>query len=105
MTARLPEGLGASLDLIKRLCRVRIDVLDLIDKEVQGKVGAPLENKNAVKTTGKNFPNCFEEGKGEKPRDRSGKHLQRLREDFPRIPRKGIKRRKKSRLECEKRRI
>lgn len=36
-----PRGLGSTVDLLKRICHEDKDVLDMIDREIQGKVGAP----------------------------------------------------------------
>ncbi len=37
----MSKGLGSTIDLLKRICHEDKDVLDMIDREIQGKVGAP----------------------------------------------------------------
>ena len=62
--------MGATLDQLRGVCRADPEALDAIARATQNAPGRPPVN-------GVNHPN-----KQETP-DRSGKHLRRLRKDFP----------------------
>lgn len=72
-----PKGLGTKRQTLERVCRQVPAVLALIADAFTGTPGAPVGNKNAVKTRGLQQSN--------KPikRERSGQLLRRLRKDFP----------------------
>ncbi|MBA3766790.1 MAG: hypothetical protein H0W99_07350 [Acidobacteria bacterium] len=77
VTTKPLEGLGADLDLLKRICAEHTDVLDLIDREVQGKHGGDRKS-DEIKWVIHPLDTSDQ-------RDRSGKHLRRLRKDFPKL--------------------
>jgi hypothetical protein len=81
VTAQPMEGLGTSIEMLKRICAEDKEALDLIDQATQEKHGGDRKSK---RIKGENPPL-----ETRKTRDRSTKHLRRIRKDFPEIH-KGI---------------
>ena len=46
VTAALPEGLGTTVKALKKYCREDLELLDLIDRETQGKNGGDRKSSN-----------------------------------------------------------
>lgn len=68
------SGIGATVDLLRRIVADDMEALDLLDRELQNPKGRPING----------LVQPINDGKGGPPaRDRSSRHLRRLREDFP----------------------
>jgi hypothetical protein len=76
------RGIGASVDLVRRIVENDPEVLDLLDQALQNRPGRP--SKTGVIHPSKDGEGSLEKP-GDKPRDRRDKHLRRLRVEFPEL--------------------
>ena len=77
VTADPLPGIGASVDILRRLCGDNLRARQALDDALIGERGAPEGNKNADKTNVVNHDNCL----SRKPEQ--SWQLRRLRRDYP----------------------
>jgi hypothetical protein len=83
--AHLPEGLETDLRMLQNLCRDSPNVLSLLDRETQQGRGGQEGNQNASKEEKTNGGIPPIRSDREQKRDRSGKLLRQLRDNFPEL--------------------
>jgi hypothetical protein len=85
VTAPPLEGLGTTVDLLRRVCSGDIEAAARLEDALQEQPGAPAGNRNAAKTTDNNINNCFSTERESPTGTSRAAALRKLRKSAPEL--------------------